>query len=252
MISGNTSRNVDDTDRKAKNTSRRSNKEKIYEFLLKQDKVLTTTEISNGTEIDIKNISRYLKTLESEGLIIRNTVQEGKRRLVYVKLKDGQNKEIITSRKSDTGRSKNKSDTSRIEKEIDLGNSEGKDIKETKSTQFDSTGRSKNKSDTSRKSDTGRIEKDNISFPEDQEIKNSEFTIQEKGDLATAVLNWIQGYRINVVRNPNGKQAILEMPRMLSLYKKLSEVEYKETKNDDFKEYLSKIKDNKDINHEDD
>ena len=82
--------------------------------------------------------------------------------------------------------------------------------------------------------------------------ENSEFIVQEKSDIATAVLNWIQGYRINVVRNPNGKQAILEMPRMLSLYKKLSEVEYKETKNDDFKEYLSKIKDNKDINHEDD
>jgi len=52
--------------------------------------------------------------------------------------------------------------------------------------------------------------------------ENPEFTVQEKSDLATTVLNWIQGYRINVVRNPNGKQAILEMPRMLKLYKKLT------------------------------
>ena len=137
-----------DTSRKGPNitsrnisTSRISNVDKIYNYLLEQDKALTTTEISNKTEINIKNISRYLKALESKGLIVRNTIQEGKRRLVYVKIKDNQNIEIITSR--------NNISTSRKELSIDGKKSEDNGIRENKIVQSDST--SRNELNTSRK-----------------------------------------------------------------------------------------------------
>ena len=119
---------------------------------------------------------------------------------------------------------------------------EAKKVKETEFSEVKTTLRKKRSSKSSDSIHSSSIEKDNISFPEDIEIKNSEFTVQEKNDLAITVLNWIQGYRINVVRSPNGKQAILEMPRMLKLYEGLTGYEYIETKNDNFKEYLSKIK----------
>ena len=138
-----------DTSRKSPNitgrnvsTSRISNVDKIYNYLLEQDKALTTTEISNNTKINIKNISRYLKALESKGLIVRNTIQEGKRRLVYVKIKDNQNREIITSRNDP-------SITSRSKLSIDGKKLEDNGIRENKISQSDSTTR--NELNTDRK-----------------------------------------------------------------------------------------------------
>lgn len=48
---------------------------------------ITTTELANITGIDIRNITRYLKPLENEGKIIRNTIQDGKLRLVKITLR---------------------------------------------------------------------------------------------------------------------------------------------------------------------
>ena len=115
-IQNDTSRRENITSRNDLTTGRITNKQKIYNYLLEQNKALTTTGISKKTGIDIKNISRYLKALESEGSIIRNTIQEGKRRLVYVKIKNDQSKEIITSRKNLT--------TSRID-QSNLSSQEG-------------------------------------------------------------------------------------------------------------------------------
>ena len=72
------------------------NKEKIYNLLLGSGQKLTTSEVSEKTGINIKNISRYLKILENEGKIERKTKQVGKIRYVY-----------ITTRNESTIRNKN-------------------------------------------------------------------------------------------------------------------------------------------------
>ncbi len=194
-----------------------SRKEKVLKYL----ETAATKEVSNDdlivkTGIDRSNMPKVLKPLEQKGLIHRRYEQIGRAKFVWVSLTNSQsNKETNSHTESTNSPSKIKSFVPNdIVQEIfddELTNSQSN--KETNSH---------------------------------TESTNSrvvlEFIVQEISDLATTVLNWIQGYRINVVRNPNGKQAILEMPRMLKLYKKLTGYEYIETKNDKFKEYLSKIK----------
>ncbi len=77
-------------------TTRKSNKDKIMDYLKENPKQITTSNLAKNTGIDIKNISRYLKELESENSISRKIVQEGKLRLVYISL--------ITRKKNDTTR----------------------------------------------------------------------------------------------------------------------------------------------------
>ena len=66
-------------------TTRKSNKEKIMDYFKDNPKRISTTELATETEIGFSNISRYLKQLEVEAKIKRETVQEGKKRFVYVK-----------------------------------------------------------------------------------------------------------------------------------------------------------------------
>ena len=61
-----------------------SNKIKILNVLEKEKELITTTELANKTRIDIRNITRYLKPLEQEGIIVRKTIQNGKIRVVKV------------------------------------------------------------------------------------------------------------------------------------------------------------------------
>ena len=65
-------------------TTRKSNKEKIMDYFKNNPKRISTTELATETEIGFSNISRYLKQLEVEDKIKRETVQEGKKRFVYV------------------------------------------------------------------------------------------------------------------------------------------------------------------------
>ena len=65
-------------------TTRKSNTEKIMDHFKDNPKRISTTELATKTGIGFSNISRYLKQLESEGKIKRETVQEGKKRFVFV------------------------------------------------------------------------------------------------------------------------------------------------------------------------
>ena len=65
-------------------TTRKSNKEKIMDYFKNNPKRISTTELATETEIGFSNISHYLKQLEVEDKIKRETVQEGKKRFVYV------------------------------------------------------------------------------------------------------------------------------------------------------------------------
>lgn len=63
-----------------------TNNEKILKALENKKELIKTTALSIETGIDIKNISRYLKALESKGLIVRKTIQNGKIRVVKIGL----------------------------------------------------------------------------------------------------------------------------------------------------------------------
>lgn len=67
-------------------TTRKTNKEKILDYLKENPIQITTTDLAENTGIDIKNISRYLKQLESEKMVSRKTIQDGKIRVVYITL----------------------------------------------------------------------------------------------------------------------------------------------------------------------
>ena len=70
----------------SKITTRKTNKEKILDHFKENPIRITTTKLAEKTGIDIKNISRYLKQLESENKISRETIQDGKIRVVYISL----------------------------------------------------------------------------------------------------------------------------------------------------------------------
>lgn len=55
---------------------------KIIRFFQENGIVMTTTEVARGTNISIKNISRYLDKLQKMGFIDRETEQDGKKRFV--------------------------------------------------------------------------------------------------------------------------------------------------------------------------
>ncbi len=78
-----------------------SNNDKILKVLKTKKELITTTELSNETNIDIKNISRYLKALEQKGIIVRKTIQEGKIRLVKIGMNTEKNIEKTTEVASD-------------------------------------------------------------------------------------------------------------------------------------------------------
>lgn len=60
------------------------NREKIMDYLQQNSHVpITTTVLAEEIDIDIKNISRYLKQLEREEQIGRFSDQQGKIRFVY-------------------------------------------------------------------------------------------------------------------------------------------------------------------------
>ena len=63
-----------------------TNNDKILKVLETKRELITTTELSNETSIDIRNITRYLKPLENKGLIVRKTIQNGKLRVVMIGL----------------------------------------------------------------------------------------------------------------------------------------------------------------------
>lgn len=65
-------------------TTRKTNKEKIMDYLKENPKQIKTSDLAKTTGIDFKNISRYLKELESEGSILRKIVQDGKIRVVNI------------------------------------------------------------------------------------------------------------------------------------------------------------------------
>ena len=67
-------------------TTRKTNNERIIDYLNENSSRITTTDLAKKSGIDIKNISRYLKQLESENKIIREISQEGKIRVVYISL----------------------------------------------------------------------------------------------------------------------------------------------------------------------
>ena len=69
-----------------------TNNDKILKVLKTKKELITTTELSNETSIDIKNITRYLKPLENKGLIVRKTIQNGKIRVVMIELSKEINK----------------------------------------------------------------------------------------------------------------------------------------------------------------
>lgn len=96
------------TGRNENNTGRISNKEKILDALKKANSRLSTSEIAGKTGIDIKNISRYLSALERSDRIERETVQNGKKRFVYVKLV-----RVFTSRNEEKGTDRIDDSTSR-------------------------------------------------------------------------------------------------------------------------------------------
>jgi hypothetical protein len=73
------------------------------------------------------------------------------------------------------------------------------------------------------------------------EVEVEPYTSQEEMDIATALLNWIQGYRRHVIDHPNGKNA-LEMERMLRLYKKITGKKFIEGKYAKFDEWIKKNK----------
>lgn len=64
------------------------NNEKILKVLKEAKRQLTTTELAEKTEIDIRNISRYTKQLEIDGYIKRKIIQNGKIRVVNISIKE--------------------------------------------------------------------------------------------------------------------------------------------------------------------
>ncbi|MFX0024444.1 MAG: hypothetical protein ACFE9S_19150, partial [Candidatus Hermodarchaeota archaeon] len=63
-----------------KNMNTTKNENKILWNLYSSQLNKNRTEISNSTGIALKNIGRYISSLESKGLIITHTIQEGKKR----------------------------------------------------------------------------------------------------------------------------------------------------------------------------
>ncbi len=86
------------------NNGRKSNQDKIIDALKKAKKALSTSDLAAAAGIDVKNIGRYLSKMEKEKLIERTTVQEGKKRSIFVSL-------ITTRKKTDVESTTRKTET---------------------------------------------------------------------------------------------------------------------------------------------
>ena len=99
--------------------TRKTNNEKIIEYLEETINPISTTDLANAVEIDIKNISRYLKELEQEEKIDREVKQIGKLRFVNISLKQKEEKTALGSVKKQIIQEKESLTTSRKEKKRD-------------------------------------------------------------------------------------------------------------------------------------
>jgi DNA-binding transcriptional ArsR family regulator len=143
----------------------KTNNEKILDALKEKESEISTTELAESTGINVKNISRYLKDLEKKGLIKRRTVQDGRKRFVYIDLTTGRNSDkMITGRNSDkmiTGRNSDKMITGRKDQIKNKQKSKSLETKQSDklSGRDPITGRNSDKMITGRNSDkmiTGR------------------------------------------------------------------------------------------------
>ena len=100
-------------------TTRKTNKEKILDYLKENPKPITTSDLAETTGIDIKNISRYLKALELDESILREIVQDGKIRVVYISLKIHK-KSNTTRKNSIKNQAKNTSQSPKSKPKVEL------------------------------------------------------------------------------------------------------------------------------------
>ena len=218
-------------------------KVRILELLkVNPSKKFTYGQISDELKLSKTNIGKLINPMAKAGKLLVKKIGNQK---IVKSMASSSSDQTSSSIHSSSSEKENKIDLTE-DRDFNLG-SESSSSDQTSSSIHSSSSEKENNVDLTEDRDFNLGSESSSSDQTSSSIhssssENPEFTVQEKSDLATTVLNWIQGYRINVVRNPNGKQAILEMPRMLKLYKKLTGYEYLETKNDKFKEYLSKIK----------
>lgn len=82
--------------------SRITNKDKILKILNQNVKELSVSQMANLTDIDVKNIGRYLKDLENEKIITIRKEQDGKIRTKYVSINKPQYKTDISKLRKKT------------------------------------------------------------------------------------------------------------------------------------------------------
>jgi hydroxyethylthiazole kinase-like uncharacterized protein yjeF len=82
--------------------SRITNKEKILNALNQSVQELSVSQLANSTDIDVKNIGRYLKDLENERIITIRKEQDGKIRTKYVSLNKPQQSGVISTLSKNT------------------------------------------------------------------------------------------------------------------------------------------------------
>ena len=82
--------------------SRITNKDKILNTLNQCVQELSVSQLANLTNIDVKNIGRYLKDLENEKIITTRKEQKGKKRIKYVSLNKPQQNGIISTLSKNT------------------------------------------------------------------------------------------------------------------------------------------------------
>ena len=196
------SMNSSDTGRNDQDTSRMTNSEKIMFALEGVTRRVSTTELSEMTGIGIKNISRYLKELEKQSKIERTTVQDGKKRYVYV--------ENITGRKEGVAsRNDQKRDSISIKKKGSKRNNFKNDEGIiTSRNEEDITSHRENIFTKKQKTDlryvvnmAEELRKFGRVMPLDQMQKLTIFLRENKADLITAV-----DYFLRIWNNPSQKR----------------------------------------------
>jgi transcription initiation factor IIE alpha subunit len=172
----------------------KTNNEKILDALEEKESEVSTTELAESTGINVKNISRYLKDLEKEGLIKRRTVQDGRKRFVYINL--------ITSCKDNTGRNSGKMITSRKDQNKIKQKSkslEGKHPDKLSDRDL-ITGRNSGKMITSRKDQNKikkmekRLERVESAISSNGRLEIATFVKDNLPDLITAVDQYLRTY----------------------------------------------------------
>lgn len=98
------------------------NERKILDALFKADALLTTTNLSEASGIHIKNISRYIKSLVGKDLVLKEVIQKGKTRYVYVSLTSRKNDDSFNDESYITSRKKsNENILDKKQKKLDPG-----------------------------------------------------------------------------------------------------------------------------------